>query len=62
MEAPQLLKRMRVINLAILLCLGDGRAVLLGEHISNKNNRFDIQFKGFREEPHFLEEEMDALH
>ena len=26
--------------------LGDGRAVLLGEHMSNKNNRFDIQFKG----------------
>ena len=26
--------------------LGDGRAVLFGEHISNKNNRFDIQFKG----------------
>ena len=26
--------------------LGDGRAVLLGEHISNKNNRFDIQLKG----------------
>jgi uncharacterized protein YdiU (UPF0061 family) len=26
--------------------LGDGRAVLLGEHLSNKNNRFDIQFKG----------------
>ncbi|MDC0642393.1 YdiU family protein [Candidatus Pelagibacter sp.] len=26
--------------------LGDGRAVLLGEHISNKNTRFDIQFKG----------------
>ena len=26
--------------------LGDGRAVLLGEHISNKNKRFDIQFKG----------------
>ena len=26
--------------------LGDGRAVLLGEHIDNKNNRFDIQFKG----------------
>ena len=26
--------------------LGDGRAVLLGEHITNKNNRFDIQFKG----------------
>ena len=26
--------------------LGDGRAVLLGEHITNKNKRFDIQFKG----------------
>ena len=26
--------------------LGDGRAILLGEHISNKNIRFDIQFKG----------------
>jgi len=26
--------------------LGDGRAVLLGEHLANKNNRFDIQFKG----------------
>ena len=26
--------------------LGDGRAVLLGEHIANKKNRFDIQFKG----------------
>jgi uncharacterized protein YdiU (UPF0061 family) len=26
--------------------LGDGRAVLLGEHIVNKNQRFDIQFKG----------------
>jgi uncharacterized protein YdiU (UPF0061 family) len=26
--------------------LGDGRAVLLGEHLSNKNSRFDIQFKG----------------
>jgi uncharacterized protein YdiU (UPF0061 family) len=26
--------------------LGDGRAVLLGEHITNKNIRFDIQFKG----------------
>ena len=23
-----------------------GRAVLLGEHLVNKNNRFDIQFKG----------------
>ncbi len=26
--------------------LGDGRAVLLGEHLTNKHNRFDIQFKG----------------
>ena len=26
--------------------LGDGRAILLGEHINNKNERFDIQFKG----------------
>ena len=26
--------------------LGDGRAVLLGEHLVNKNLRFDIQFKG----------------
>ena len=26
--------------------LGDGRAVLLGEHVTSKNNRFDIQLKG----------------
>ncbi len=26
--------------------LGDGRAVLLGEHLVNKNKRFDIQLKG----------------
>ena len=26
--------------------LGDGRAVLLGEHLINENSRFDIQFKG----------------
>ena len=26
--------------------LGDGRAVLMGEHISKDNERFDIQFKG----------------
>jgi uncharacterized protein YdiU (UPF0061 family) len=26
--------------------LGDGRAILLGEHLVNKNKRFDIQFKG----------------
>ena len=26
--------------------LGDGRAVLLGEHLVNKKQRFDIQFKG----------------
>ena len=26
--------------------LGDGRAILMGEHISKNNERFDIQFKG----------------
>ena len=26
--------------------LGDGRAILMGEHINSKNIRFDIQFKG----------------
>ena len=26
--------------------LGDGRAVLIGEHITSKNKRYDIQFKG----------------
>ena len=26
--------------------LGDGRAVLLGEHLVNNDSRFDIQFKG----------------
>ena len=26
--------------------LGDGRAVLLGEHLDGKKNRYDIQFKG----------------
>jgi len=26
--------------------LGDGRAILIGEHINKKNKRFDIQFKG----------------
>ena len=26
--------------------LGDGRAILLGEHLVNNNSRFDIQFKG----------------
>ena len=26
--------------------LGDGRAVLIGEHISKSNHRYDIQFKG----------------
>ena len=26
--------------------LGDGRTILLGEHLANKNKRFDIQFKG----------------
>ena len=31
--------------------LGDGRAVLLGEHISKNNKRFDIQFKGSGQTP-----------
>ena len=26
--------------------LGDGRAVLIGEHITKSNEKFDIQFKG----------------
>ena len=26
--------------------LGDGRATLIGEHVTNKNDRYDIQFKG----------------
>ncbi len=31
--------------------LGDGRAVLMGEHISKSNERFDIQFKGSGQTP-----------
>ena len=31
--------------------LGDGRAVLLGEHISKSNKRLDIQFKGSGQTP-----------
>ncbi len=31
--------------------LGDGRAVLLGEHISKNNQRLDIQFKGSGQTP-----------
>ena len=26
--------------------LGDGRAIVIGEHLSKNNERFDIQFKG----------------
>ena len=26
--------------------LGDGRAVLIGEHLTSKNNRYDVQLKG----------------
>ena len=26
--------------------LGDGRAILIGEHLSKNNERFDVQFKG----------------
>ena len=32
--------------------LGDGRATLLGEHINNKNERFDIQLKGSGKTPY----------
>ena len=31
--------------------LGDGRAIVIGEHISKKNKRFDIQFKGSGKTP-----------
>ncbi|WP_415294658.1 protein adenylyltransferase SelO [Candidatus Pelagibacter sp. Uisw_113] len=32
--------------------LGDGRAVLMGEHLSKKKERFDIQFKGSGKTPY----------
>jgi len=32
--------------------LGDGRAILIGEHISKNNERFDIQFKGSGKTPY----------
>ena len=32
--------------------LGDGRAILLGEHLTNINKRFDIQFKGSGKTPY----------
>ena len=32
--------------------LGDGRAVLMGEHLSKNNERFDIQFKGSGKTPY----------
>ncbi len=32
--------------------LGDGRALFLGEHIDNKNNRYDIQLKGSGKTPY----------
>ena len=31
--------------------LGDGRAILMGEHVSKNNERFDIQFKGSGQTP-----------
>jgi serine/tyrosine/threonine adenylyltransferase len=31
--------------------LGDGRAIILGEHVTNENKRFDIQLKGAGETP-----------
>jgi len=32
--------------------LGDGRAIVIGEHISKNNKRFDIQFKGSGKTPY----------
>ena len=32
--------------------LGDGRALFLGEHINNKNERFDVQLKGSGKTPY----------
>ena len=32
--------------------LGDGRAIIIGEHISKENKRFDIQFKGSGKTPY----------
>ena len=32
--------------------LGDGRAIVLGEHLSKNNKRFDIQFKGSGKTPY----------
>ena len=32
--------------------LGDGRAIILGEHLNKKNKRFDIQFKGSGKTPY----------
>ena len=32
--------------------LGDGRAIVIGEHLNKKNQRFDIQFKGSGKTPY----------
>ena len=32
--------------------LGDGRAIVIGEHLNHKNKRFDIQFKGSGKTPY----------
>ena len=32
--------------------LGDGRALMIGEHIDKNNNRYDIQFKGSGKTPY----------
>ena len=32
--------------------LGDGRAIVIGEHLSKNNKRFDIQFKGSGKTPY----------
>ena len=32
--------------------LGDGRAIVIGEHLSKNNKRYDIQFKGSGKTPY----------
>ena len=41
--------------------LGDGRAVLIGEHLTKSNKRYDIQFKGSGKTA-FSRKEMVELH
>ena len=41
--------------------LGDGRAILLGEHLVNQKQRVDVQFKGSGRTS-FQEVEMEEQH